>query len=200
MSLNKEEILPLRLTRFKISKNIFRPSIKSGGFFITFVIMQTFLPYPDFRQSLESLDNKRLGKQRVEAYQIISAITQRPRKDGKPYKGWVSHPCSVMWRDYVNALKLYYNDCIDVWKERGFKNTMEYETIEGDFVLPHWLGDEQFHSSHRANLLRKEMGYYSQHGWNEDPNDPYIWMDGDGQWYKQMVGEKKREYFFDKSY
>ncbi len=45
--------------------------------------MQTFLPYSDFRKSLESLDNKRLGKQRVEAYQIISAITGRLRKDGK---------------------------------------------------------------------------------------------------------------------
>ena len=100
--------------------------------------MQTFLPYPDFRESLQALDNKRLGKQRVEAYQIISAITGRPKKDGTPYKGWVNHPCSVMWRDYVNALKLYYNDAIDVWKERGFKNAMEYERIDGDFVLPDW--------------------------------------------------------------
>ncbi|MFN9960622.1 MAG: pyrimidine dimer DNA glycosylase/endonuclease V, partial [bacterium] len=47
-----------------------------------------------------------------------------------PYKGWLNHPCSVMWRDYVNALKQYYNDSIDVWKSRGFKNTMEYEVIE----------------------------------------------------------------------
>ena len=47
--------------------------------------MQTFLPYPDIQKSLESLDNKRLGKQRVESYQIISAITGRKRLDGKPY-------------------------------------------------------------------------------------------------------------------
>ena len=156
--------------------------------------MQTFLPYPDFRESLESLDNKRLGKQRVEAYQIISAITGRTRKDGKPYKGWVNHPCSVMWRDYVNALKLYYNDCIDVWKERGFKNTMEYELIEGEFVLPNWLGNEKFHSSHRANLLRKDKNFYSQFEWVENSEDHYLWMDGEGRWYKQMVGEKDRRY------
>jgi hypothetical protein len=36
--------------------------------------MQTFLPYPDFRESLESLDNKRLGKQRVEALQLTLAL------------------------------------------------------------------------------------------------------------------------------
>jgi len=35
--------------------------------------MQTFLPYPDFLQSLQSLDNKRLGKQRVETFQILNA-------------------------------------------------------------------------------------------------------------------------------
>jgi hypothetical protein len=156
--------------------------------------MQTFLPYSDFKESLRSLDNKRLGKQRVEAYQIISAITQRPRKDGKPYKGWVSHPCSVMWKDYVNALKMYYNDCIDVWKERGFKNTMEYEPIEGDFVLPDWLGKEEFHASHRANLLRKDPVFYCKHGWRENPEDPYMWMDDKKKWYKQMVGEKTRIY------
>jgi hypothetical protein len=156
--------------------------------------MQTFLPYPDFRESLRSLDNKRLGKQRVEAYQIISAITGRPRKDGKPYRGWVSHPCSVMWKDYVNALKLYYNDCIDVWKERGFKNTMEYESIEGDFVLPEWIGNEEFHSSHRANLLRKDKEYYSKFKWGENPDNPYLWMDQNKRWYKQNIGDKNRVY------
>jgi hypothetical protein len=161
--------------------------------------MQTFLPYSDFRKSLESLDNKRLGKQRVEAYQIISAITGRPKKNGQPYKGWTSHPCSVMWRDYVNALKLYYNDSIDVWKSRGFKNTMEYEVIEGEFILPHWLGDEDFHSSHRSNLLRKDFDYYSKHGWVDNPDDPYVWMDDKGLWYKQMVGTKERIYFNNKN-
>ena len=49
--------------------------------------MQTFLPYSDFRDSFSVLDNKRLGKQRVEAYQIISAITGRLSKLGKPY--WI---------------------------------------------------------------------------------------------------------------
>ena len=159
--------------------------------------MQTFLPYEDFKDSFKVLDNKRLGKQRVEAYQIISAITGRPKKDGTPYKGWINHPCSVMWRPYVNALKLYYNDCIDEWKSRGFKNTMEYETIEGEFKMPHWLGFERFHSSHRANLLRKDIDYYSKHGWLEDPEDPYVWLDKDGKWYEQVVGTKTRIFIND---
>jgi hypothetical protein len=44
--------------------------------------MQTFLPYSDITESMRVLDNKRLGKQRVETYQIISAITGRLKLDG----------------------------------------------------------------------------------------------------------------------
>jgi hypothetical protein len=47
--------------------------------------MQTFLPYSDITESMRVLDNKRLGKQRVETYQIISAITGRLKLDGTPY-------------------------------------------------------------------------------------------------------------------
>lgn len=36
--------------------------------------MQTFLPYPNFKASARVLDTKRLGKQRVENLQIMSAL------------------------------------------------------------------------------------------------------------------------------
>ena len=41
------------------------------------LFMQTFLPYPDFARSARCLDNRRLGKQRVESYQILRAGTLR---------------------------------------------------------------------------------------------------------------------------
>ncbi len=157
--------------------------------------MQTFLPFPDFKKSLEVLDNKRLGKQRVETYQIISAITRRPKLDGTPYKGWTNHPCSVMWGKFVPALKLYLNLSIDEWIKRGFKNTMVKETIEEEIIYPDWLGFEDFHSSHRANLLKKESDYYSKYNWIENPQDPYVWLDKDGKWYKQIAGQKDRIYY-----
>jgi Pyrimidine dimer DNA glycosylase len=37
--------------------------------------MQTFLPFPSFEESARVLDNKRLGKQRVETMQILKALT-----------------------------------------------------------------------------------------------------------------------------
>lgn len=158
--------------------------------------MQIFLPYEDMTKSLQTLDNKRLGKQRVETYQIISAITRRPKLDGTPYKGWLNHPCTVMWKDYVPALQNYLNLSITEWINRGFKNTMKTEQIDYDkIVLPPFIGNERFHSSHRANLLKKEPEFYSRYNWTENPEDPYVWMDKDGKWYEQHSGKIGRVYF-----
>tara|TARA_R110002020_G_scaffold40339_1_gene119272 strand:+ start:133 stop:621 length:489 start_codon:yes stop_codon:yes gene_type:complete len=162
--------------------------------------MQTFLPYESFKKSATILDWRRLGKQRVEGMQIINAIEGKKRKDGKPYKGWLNHPATVMWRPYVNALKYYTDVIIEEWIRRGYNNNMElygaYELVEdGVLTYPHWLGNEQFHSSHRANLLRKDYEYYSKFGWTEESNNPYVWHDIEGKWYEQHVGTGERIYF-----
>tara|TARA_R100000988_G_scaffold77943_1_gene41845 strand:+ start:263 stop:733 length:471 start_codon:yes stop_codon:yes gene_type:complete len=155
--------------------------------------MQTFLPHESFEKSAQVLDWRRLGKQRVEGMQIINAITGKKRKDGKPYKGWINHPCSVMWKDYVPALKHYTNVIIQEWITRGYNNNMEfYDT--GKIVMPDWIGNEKFHSSHRANLLRKDFDYYSQFGWTENPERPYVWHDKEKLWYEQQVGTGERVY------
>ena len=161
--------------------------------------MQTFLPYKSFDKSASVLDWRRLGKQRVEGMQIINAIEQKPRKDGKPYKGWLNHPATVMWRPYLDALKLYTNVMIQEWIGRGYNNNMELydvdEMVKDDMVhFPFWLGNEKFHSSHRANLLRKDYEYYSQFGWTENPESPYVWHDNEGLWYEQLVGTGVRNY------
>jgi hypothetical protein len=157
--------------------------------------MQIFLPYPSFRESLKVLDNKRLGKQRVETYQIISAITRRPKLDGTPYKGWLNHPCTVMWRNNVPALKLYLNYSIDEWISRGFKNTMSFEKFEEEIVMPDWFGNQKFHDSHKSNLLKKDFEFYSQYRWQVDPSNPYCWLDKDGKWYEQHSGDKGKIYY-----
>jgi len=139
--------------------------------------MQTFLPYPDLQQSLKVLDYKRLGKQRVEASQLLSAILNRPTKKNQLYKGWVRHPICQMWSNNVNALKLYHNLAIEEWVSRRYKNNMPFESIEGEIILPIWLGNKDFHASHRANLLRKNYEFYSKYEWLENHNMPYLWYD-----------------------
>ena len=129
--------------------------------------MQTFLPYPDFKKSLQALDYRRLGKQRVEAYQIIRAI--------KYGGGWQHHPAVKMWRGHINALKLYHNLCIDEWVRRGYKNNMQKMAIRGRIVYPKWFGRNNFHAAHRSNLLRKDPVYYGNFEWKESSDLPYLW-------------------------
>ncbi len=138
--------------------------------------MQTFLPYADFQQSAKVLDYKRLGKQRVEALQIHNALTGVLTKKGKSYKGWLNHPAVTMWRGYEDSLLHYKNVMINEWIERGYNNTMEVISIKNSFDLPHWLGDERIHASHRSNLLRKDRKYYSQFKWHESDDLDYYWV------------------------
>lgn len=128
--------------------------------------MQTFLPYPDFRQTVRCLDYRRLGKQRLEARQILMLpSTSR----------WRHHPAVRMWQGYGRALTKYMNACIQEWIRRGYRNTMSMFPVRGRVEMPWWFGDEQFHGSHRANLLRKAPEWYTQFGWTESPDLPYYW-------------------------
>ncbi len=59
--------------------------------------MQTFVPYPDFAANAVVLDTRRLGKQRVETFQILRALVW-------PAYAWKNHPATRMWRGFVPAL------------------------------------------------------------------------------------------------
>jgi hypothetical protein len=131
--------------------------------------MQTFLPYPDFQKSVQTLDWRRLGKQRVEAMQILNVLL------GSRKNGWRNHPIVKMWTGYEDALCLYMNHCIEEWVGRGYKNTMQFVATPVEIEYPKWFGDKEFHASHRSNLLRKDYKYYSQFGWKEPTNLPYKW-------------------------
>ena len=135
------------------------------------IFMQTFLPYPSFETSAACLDYRRLGKQRVECKQILKAI----HTDSG---GWLSHPATKMWIGYEKALSVYYNFIVSEWEHnRGYKNNMPYLLVGKlfEFELPPWLGNEEFHASHRSNLLRKDKDFYGKYGWKESDNLPYIW-------------------------
>lgn len=133
--------------------------------------MQTFLPYREYTLSAMCLDPKRLGKQRVEARQILNILLSRTTS-----QAWRNHPAVKMWRGYENELKLYYNAIVKEWIERGYNNTMEFEIVPVSYKesKPIWLTDD-FIRAHRSNLLRKMPEWYSSFDWNV-PNDlPYIW-------------------------
>lgn len=135
--------------------------------------MQTFLPYPDFLASARVLDNRRLGKQRVETLQILNALTN-------PSYGWQNHPAVKMWKGHTGLLAVYGLAICHEWVKRGFRDTCTDKInafAPADLITtqPAWLGSEPFHASHRSNLLRKEPDHYRQFAWTDGPDLPYVW-------------------------
>lgn len=151
--------------------------------------MQTFLPYKDFGKSARCLDDKRLGKQRVEVLQILRTLRGITH-------GWRNHPAVKMWRGYEIALAWYGLVICEEWIRRGFHDTCLEKIrrflprqLRGRFISrtaaqyflhgpnsrPPWLGSRKFHASHRSNLLRKDPTYYGRFGWTQGPGLPYIW-------------------------
>lgn len=157
--------------------------------------MQTFLTDPDFNVSAQHLDRMRLGKQRVECWQIYQALIN-------PKYGWQNHPAVRMWRGYELCL-LRYSECICFeWLRRGYKDTMMSRfTLAKNgysgYPIPGWLTNDLF-TTHRSNLLRKVREaqdkakanptnprllktavylkhWYAQFKWTEPDNLPYLW-------------------------
>lgn len=140
--------------------------------------MQVFLPYPDFRQSVACLDKTRLGNQ---IWRECKTLLNG---------GWSNHPAAKMWADYKPALALYG------WyglQELHYKNQIKlepltelkayFEQIMGDIskiILPPFIGNEDFHRSHRLNLLFKNPSHYSKFFSEPVPTTkpPYIWPIG----------------------
>lgn len=131
--------------------------------------MQTFLPYPNYYRSLECLDGRRLRNQVFrEGKTLING-------------GWPHHPASKMWRGHYHDLALYCLEGLRVLRMRGvaYQEWERYyrvlREVFPDNGPPPWLGDERLHSSHRANLLRKDPEWYGQFGWTEKPATGYWW-------------------------
>ncbi len=139
--------------------------------------MQTFLPYRDFVESSRVLYRQRLCKQRVEVLQLVQALLKI-----KP-SAWINHPAARMWKGYESALIAYGVVMCLEWRLRGYQDTCQDKlmaiwrahNLSESPPLPPWLGREDFHASHRSNLLRKDPIHYGQFGWTEPDNLPYVW-------------------------
>ena len=132
--------------------------------------MQTFLPHSDFKRSAEVLDYRRLGKQRVEAYQVLRTLLGISN-------GWKNHPCTKMWKGYEAALKQYGLDICAEWVKRGYKDTLTEKIKQLEtppYEHPPWI-TEELCISHRSNLLRKDPIFYGKYNWDVSPDLPYVW-------------------------
>lgn len=147
--------------------------------------MQTFLPCADFAATAAVLDPRRLGKQRVEALQVLRALTRSGY-------GWQHHPAVRMWRGHAQAVAAYGLAICTEWTARGRADTCA-ATIALDLtaageapprtqaelaalgLLPPWLGDERVHRSHRRALLAKDPDHYGPLFPDDEPAAEYYW-------------------------
>lgn len=136
--------------------------------------MQVFLPYPDFRQSVTCLDKTRLGNQ---IWRECKTLLNG---------GWANHPAAKMWANYKPALALYgYRGLCELLgrgdiKQEAYKINEAYFLAiiqTGTVTLPSFIGNEDFHRSHRLNLLFKNPSHYSRYFSEPVPTTKpeYIW-------------------------
>ena len=143
--------------------------------------MQTFLPHREFGKCAFALDDKRLGKQRVETLQILNALR-------KPNYGWKNHPAVRMWAGHEFLLTIYGKSMCAEWIRRGFQDTcwQKIDAIQteicvappppgGHDVTPWWLGDVRLMRSHQSNLIRKLPEYYRPQFPGVPDDLPYFW-------------------------
>lgn len=152
--------------------------------------MQTFLPllfiWDENKSLLENLrdyfietakviDNKRTGKQRVEAKQLLNILLDRNTSSA-----WKNHPVLKMWIPWSEALKLYYNCFVNEWISRGFRNNMLYEAINEEALefqsIPLFITNKHFVNRMKANLLSKDENFYNKYKWNVQAKTGYYWL------------------------
>ena len=134
--------------------------------------MQTFLPYPSFTASAKALDNRRLGKQRVECLQILKALTD-------PDYGWKNHPAVKMWQNDKLSLVAYGRAICIEWIHRGFNDTClgkisEFAEPYVVLHIPRWI-TPALCLSHQSNLLRKDPSHYGPLFPDVPDSLPYVW-------------------------
>jgi predicted DNA-binding transcriptional regulator AlpA len=148
--------------------------------------MQTFITHEHYTDTARALDNKRLGKQRVEAYQILKAL----RGDYADTGAWVNHPATVMWRNNPYELALYGLTVSMEFYERGFDGFNMVETFNilmlefGDNnkeCAPWFVNNELLRITHQSNLMRKDSDFYQ---FDVPNNIPYVWPLHDEQAFR----------------
>ena len=121
-------------------------------------MVNIFIPLSDPVEIAKVLDYKRLGKQRVEALQIINIITENTKSSA-----WRNHPVVLTWKEYPEALKYYCNVMIKEWIARGYQNNMLlYELKSPNPPMPWFMNCKPVLLSYQASLLRKNPEYYSK--------------------------------------
>lgn len=165
--------------------------------------MQTFAPFSaSFEDSLRCLDDVRLGKQRVEAYQILRSVLGIETANA----GWANHPARLAWVSNTAAIADYTVTACFLYVARGNKDTIMdkavevYRDVTGtspplerdtrynstrlyrnyEPTMPWWWGNEDYHFRHRVALYVKDPNHYGSlidvTSWPKHPPEVYQYL------------------------
>lgn len=151
--------------------------------------MQTFLPFAGFQSCAFYLDDKRLNKQIVEAWQIMTGRVPN-----------ANHPACLMWKGREVELGAYaYECCLEYWrryKKHGLNDKIRDLAVslnDGYIVLPcRAYFPEVLHISHRVNLLRKDHEYYRNFLQSYIPSPDLSTYPTGYYWPVEPVGKKAK--------
>jgi len=146
--------------------------------------MQTFLPLESFEETARVLDGRRLNNQVNECMVILRTCLGLS-------DGWANHPAVKMWRGYESALAHYtvyiVEECYKRWQNDKVygKRLCNLDDIMDGYThtwilgigckMPPWLGNKNFHRSHRQALLAKNTEWYRQFWPEEEAKIEYVW-------------------------
>ena len=156
--------------------------------------MLTFMPMIGFHKSLRELDNARLEKQRRDAYKLLKELVGKESQHA-------NHPAVWMWQGYEYTLCVYGMSSCSVWQnERGNRDRLAFDMhalMDGyphDLLQPPWIGDLNFHRSHRSYLIRRDPNSYALKWPNTPENMPILWpqlVDNESRGYRLRISAKE---------
>lgn len=169
--------------------------------------MITYVTHRGYGATAAALDDRKLGRQRVEAQEIFNTLTlgEELPKD----------PVYRMWEGYEFALGIYCMMlCMEFTMHRGIADKIFWEVAaalkemkrsDASFSMEHppWHDDKDVMRSHRSNLLRLQNegdavaghDYLKHFGKATPKNMPYLWPildESQEDGYKLMVSKSDK--------
>ena len=120
--------------------------------------MNSFVCESSFQDTTSALDMRRLGKQRIECWQMLMALLGQST-------AYANHPATRAWSGYEYSLASFAIACHDEWISRGYKDTTRDRVVQLRTLLsntgdPWWVTNDRYLNTIRGVLIGKMPEYY----------------------------------------
>lgn len=144
------------------------------------------LPYANFAVCAHVMSARDLSSLRGKILDLLMELS--PGRRGHPSELKFG-PTIHMWRGFEPALYRYLLAVDLEWERRNYPHNLDIPRTSEDFKrwrineaavskpykVPHWLGWEEMHASHRGVLLWRDYPWYHQFNWTDKKELTVIW-------------------------